>query len=308
MPSLFSISIVIPVLNAEQYIPRLMDAFALQSVQPAEIILVDSGSTDGTKECAARYSNVRVIPLNNFTHGKSRNVGAKEAVGDLVVFLSQDAVPSGNEWLSNLIAVFDEEKVAAAYSRQVPWDDASPMEQFFLHKRFPEISEVRKRNDADEVMTLESVFFSNVSSCVRRKLLLKFPFDEELIMSEDQQLSLDLIIAGYSVCYVAESVVTHSHCYSLSLAFRRYFDSVYSLTKIFSDHDVGTSVKIGRKYVKDELSFIFRKHPLWLPYYFLYTLVKATATIMAHHADRLPKWMLKKLSLHNYYWNTETGK
>ena len=303
MSSISNISIIIPVLNAELYIPRLMDAFYSQAeVQPMEVILVDSGSTDNTKEIASSYSKVRVVSITDFTHGYSRNFGAKKAKGDLLVFLSQDAVPATNDWLLNLVKVFDDTNVAAAYSRQVPWDDASPMEKFFLGKRFPVESTIRGIRDSEKTLTLESVFFSNVSSCVRRSKLLEYPFDEELIMSEDQQLSCDLISAGYLIHYVAESVVTHSHRYSLMSAFKRYFDSVYSLTKVFDEHGVGTSVKMGRTYVKEELAYIAKKHPLWLPYYSFYTAVKAIATILAHHADNIPLWLVRKLSLHSYYW------
>lgn len=303
MSDLFSVSIVIPVLNAEPYIPKLMDAFLSQTkIDLLEVILVDSGSTDRTKEIATNYSIVRVVSIENFTHGYSRNVGARAAQGDLVVFLSQDAVPANNDWLFNLVNVFVDKKIVAAYSRQIPWDSASPMEKFFLHKRFPDLSAIRFKEHPNDLLTLEKVFFSNVSSGVRRSMLLEYPFDEELIMSEDQQLSRDLINAGYHVCYVAESVVIHSHCYSLRAAFKRYFDSVYSLTKVFNEHDVGTSVKMGGRYVKDEFLFILMKYPLWLPYYFFYTLVKAFATLAAHHADNIPLWLVRKLSLHSYYW------
>ena len=71
------------------------------------------------------------------------------------------------------------------------------------------------------------------------------PFDEDLIMSEDQQFSRDVIAAGHAVVYQPQSVVVHSHNYSLATCFRRYFDSVYSLTLIFPSHGVGTSASMG---------------------------------------------------------------
>ena len=86
---------------------------------------------------------------------------------------------------------------------------------------------------------------SNVSAAARRDILLRFPFDEDLIMSEDQQFARDVMKAGYTVVYQPASVVLHSHRYSFVQAFQRYFDSVYSLIQIFKRHNLGTSAGLS---------------------------------------------------------------
>ena len=154
-----------------------------------------------------------------------------------------------------------------------------------------------------EPATLENVFFSNVSAAVRRSILLEFPFDEELIMSEDQQFSRDVINAGYAVAYAADSVVIHSHNYTLKAAFQRYFDSVYSLTTIFPSHGIGTSTAMGADYLRKEMRFVLRNYPRKFPYYLCYNLAKIAATILAHFASYLPKFLLRRLSQHSYHWN-----
>jgi len=121
-------------------------------------------------------------------------------------------------------------------------------------------------------------------------------------MSEDQQFARDIIDAGYTVVYQPDSVVIHSHRYSLPTAFRRYFDSVYSLTVIFPRHDMRTSAAVGWRYLKQECAYILKRHPAYLPYYCLYTLAKAGGTVAGHCAPRLPNFLLKKLSLHSYHW------
>jgi rhamnosyltransferase len=131
---------------------------------------------------------------------------------------------------------------------------------------------------------------------------MKFPFDESLIMSEDQQVSRDLLNAGYSVVYVPDSIVIHSHNYSLGTVFRRYFDSLYSLTLIFKDHDMGTSASMGFSYLFREMGYMIRHHPLWLPYYACYTFMKTTGTLAGHFAERLPRSWVKKMSMHSYHW------
>lgn len=298
-----SVSVVIPVLNAARYLPALFEAFATQEgVQPREIILVDSMSTDDTVKIAQAHPLARVVPIHNFTHGRSRNLGAREATGDVIVVLSQDARPQDSRWLSRLVAPFEDPRVAATYSRQVPRDDANPMETFFLQHRFPPGEPVRRERTGPGELTLEQVFFSNVSAAIRRSVLLQFPFDEELIMSEDQQFSRDLLNAGYAVVYCPESIVVHSHNYSLRVCVRRYFDSVYSLTKIFPAHGFATSSAMGLSYLRHEMTFMATHHPFWLPYYLLYNLAKIAGTLLAHVGDRLPLWMLRRVSLHSYHW------
>jgi len=298
-----SVSVVIPVLNAGKLLPPLMAALSTQKPRPPdEIILVDSHSTDNTISLAESFTGVRVIPIEEFSHGRARNLGAREARGEFVVLLTQDALPRDDAWLSKLLAPFADERVGAVYSRQVPREDAPPTEIFFLHYHFPPRQTMRREKKGDTPLAFKDVFFSNVSAAIRRSLLLKHPFDENLIMSEDQQFARDLLEAGYATVYQPDSVVIHSHAYSLRHAFRRYFDSVYSLTVIFPRHDMGTSASIGLNYLRLEAAYIARHHPFYLPYYFLYTLAKTGGTICGHFAERLPKPLLKRLSLHSYHW------
>jgi len=300
--SSFSVSVVIPTLNAAAYLPRLLSAVFDQSgAVPIELILIDSNSTDATAEIAAGYEKVQITTIDNFSHGGARNMGAKRAKGDIVVFLTQDALPADKNWLASLFEPFQDEKVAAVCSRQIPNADASPMEQFFLAKRFP-AQRIERNLESIEGVGYENVLFSDVSCAIRRSVLMQYPFDETIIMSEDQQFSRDVIKAGYTVVYEPKSVVIHSHKYTLWQTFKRYFDSIYALRVIFKDQDMKSSAAMGRKYVAEELKYIARKHPLWLPYYFVYTGVKVIATIMAHFTDRLPHWLLRKISMHAYHW------
>jgi len=229
-------------------------------------------------------------------------MGVRAAKGDIIVLLTQDAMPQGERWLFHLLAPFADELTGAIYSRQIPKDDAPPTEKFFLNYHFPPGEQARREKKGSAPLAFKDVFFSNVSAAIRRELLVKYPFDENLIMSEDQQFARELLEAGYAVVYQPESVVVHSHAYSLQHAFRRYFDSVYSLTVIFPRHDMATSASIGLSYLRKELAFIARKYPLYLPYYFLYTLAKTGGTVCGHFAEKMPKSILKKISLHSYHW------
>lgn len=299
------VSVVIPVLNAERHLPALLPALLGQQPRPPdEVLLLDSMSTDRTRAIAAGFTGVRVLPVEKFCHSGTRNLGAREAHGDVVVLMTQDALPRDTHWLAALLAPLADPTVAASYSRQVPYPDANPMEQFFLRTHFPPESVVRRATGGGAAaLGLRDVFFSNVSGAVRRDLLLRHPFDERLIMSEDQQLSRDLMAAGHAVAYAADSVVTHSHNYTLSVCFRRYFDSVYSLTQVFPSHGMGTSAGMGAAYVRREFAWMVRHHPHWLPYYVLYNGAKVAGTLAAHYAERMPRSWARRCSLHRYYWD-----
>ncbi len=298
------VSVVIPVLNAAAYLPALLKAlFNQKPTAPYEVVLVDSLSTDNTRDIGRMHDKIRIVPIPRFSHGAARNLGAREAEGDIVVLLTQDALPRDEHWLASLLRPFSDPQVAAVYSRQIPRSDAPPTEQFFLGYHFPADQSARRAKIGTAPLALKDVFFSNVSAAVRRPLLLRYPFDEKLIMSEDQQFARDIIEAGHAVVYQPDSVVIHSHRYSLPTAFRRYFDSVYSLTVIFPRHNVQTSAAMGWRYLKQECAYIFQRHPRYIPYYCLYTLAKVGGTVAGHCAPHLPKSLLRKLSLHSYHWD-----
>lgn len=303
MPAL-SVSIVIPVLNAERYLPGLLAAFSSQRPRPPdEIVLVDSNSTDRTRVLGeAAGSTVRVVPVERFSHGGARNLGARTARGDILALLSQDACPRDERWLAELVRPFDDPTVAATFSRQVPHPDAKPMEAYFYETHFPGGAAVRRERGERATLGFADVFFSNVSSAVRRDVLLRHPFDETVIMSEDQQFARDILMAGYATVYQPSSQVTHSHDYSLAEVFRRYFDSVYSLTQIFPAHGHAESARIGLTYLAREAGHMLRHHPLWLPYYGAYVAARSVGTLAGHQAQRLPRALVRKLSMHAYHW------
>ncbi len=297
------VSIVIPVLNAAPYLPELLKSIGQQEpAPPEEIILVDSGSTDQTSEIAARHPTVRVIDIQEFSHGRSRNLGVQAATGDIVVLMSQDAKPANSQWLASLIAPIGQDNVVATCARQVPRRDATPMEEFYLQKNFPSGNAVRYESLPGQHIGLRDVFFSNVSSAALRKVLLENPFDESLIMGEDQKFTKTILTAGYATMYVPSSVVIHSHRFSLLETFRRYFDSVYAIREIFPGHRFSGSAGIGMQYVTEEIGHLARHAPAWLGYYPLYVLTKAAATCLAHCAKHLPRPVLRKLSMHSYHW------
>jgi len=298
------VSAVIPVLNAEAQLPALLAALdAQRPAPPDEIVLVDSLSTDATRTVGRAHPRVRIVPVARFAHGRARNLGVREAAGDVIVMLTQDALPADDRWLAALLEPLADSSVAAVYSRQVPRADAPPTERFFLQYHFPPGPPVRRSRPESGPVTFPDAFFSNVSSAARRAVLLEHPFDESLIMSEDQQVARDLLNAGLSIVYQPASVVIHSHRYTLGTAFRRYFDSIYSLTLIYPSQTLRLSAAMGRRYLLREVAYVARRHPAALPYYALYNLAKAAGAVAGHFCGRLPRSVARAFSLHRYHWD-----
>jgi len=300
----FRVSVVIPVLNAGGYLEELFDTILSQEpTVPDEIILVDSNSTDNTREIAARYDCVRVLPIENFSHGRARNMGARETRGDVVVLLTQDALPQGNDWLGTLLAPLTDDTVAATFSRQVPRPDANPMERYYLARQFSGGSPVRRQKRGKK-LRFPDVFFSNVSAAIRRDLLLRFPFDENLIMTEDQQFARDVLEAGYATVYEPASVVRHSHNYPLRDIFRRYFDSAYSFSVILPHLGVLDHMQVGSGTLLREMAHMIRRHPLVLPHYVCHVVVRSCGSMLGYWAEKMPRPLAERMSLHSYHWNS----
>jgi rhamnosyltransferase len=97
-------------------------------------------------------------------------------------------------------------------------------------------------------------------------------------------------------------VVTHSHTFPLGVWFRRYFDTAYALTAIYEGHSVGSSVLMGLRILRHEAVHIARTAPRLLPRYVAFTFVRAAGAVLGHHARRLPRALVRRLSLHRYYW------
>jgi rhamnosyltransferase len=301
------VSIVIPTLNAGRYLPKLLHAFQKQDFAGEwELVVVDSSSDDDTREQLAAYASARVVQITkeSFTHGYARNLGVRESKGEFVVFVSQDALPNDSTWLSSLVSPYERASVGATFSRQVPYPGANPIERTFIDYWFPDrriVTPGRREDPAEEIRFLD-VFFSNVSSSARREVVLRHPFLENIIMSEDQQFARDIVRHGHDIVYTPESVVLHSHDYSLREIFQRYFDSAYSLTDIF-DHRMGESLKAGRRYLPHECKTVVRMYPLWIPYYLVYFLTKGLAVFAGHFAKHMPRKLARACSMHKRYWD-----
>ena len=122
------VSVFIPTYNGGPLFERVLSGIFDQEIDvPFEVICIDSGSTDETLDIMSRYPVRRIdIDKSEFNHGLTRNRGAKEARGDILILTVQDAVPVGRDWMRTMISNFDDPEVAGVYCHQVPREDCPP--------------------------------------------------------------------------------------------------------------------------------------------------------------------------------------
>jgi len=229
------VSIVIPTRNAGPGFERTLEAIAAQDLdEPYEVVVVDSGSTDGTPELARRYG-ARVIAIDpaTFGHGRTRNLGIASCQGELVVLTVQDAVPADGEWLANLVGAMDEYPDAAgAYSRCLPRPGAGFVERYLAgrdarvddseapsEQRWPARERLAALSPDD---LRRCCAFDDTSSILRRSVWARCPLPD-VAYAEDLAWSVAVMRLGHSVLYVPASRVRHSHHRSWWYELRRSY-------------------------------------------------------------------------------------
>jgi rhamnosyltransferase len=303
------ISVVIPVKDGGAGLVRCLDAIERQVVEDeVEIVVVDSGSRDGSVEAArARRARVHEIPPAEFGHGRTRNLGAQLANGELLVFTSQDAYAAHERWLAALTrSLTGTDAIAGAYGRQLPHDDATPPERYFLDFLYGPDARVQRLDGGEP--DFEQTLFSNVNSAMPRSVWQEFPFADDLIMSEDQEWSRRVLRAGYELVYEPDAAVHHSHRYSVADAFRRFFDSGVSAERSYAAGRGGSGAlrRAGARYARGEVEWLWETgQRRWIPYAAAYELAKFTGMQLGRRHRRLPLSLKRRFSALPAYWGAE---
>lgn len=267
-----AISVVIPTLNAGPGFRHLCRHLARQRRRfGLEVLVIDSGSSDGTPEEAER-AGLRVLRIDpeRFGHGRTRNLGARETSGEVVCFLTQDVLPCTPDWPLRFARALEQPPVVGVYGRQVP-RDAATMEMFFVAMNYREEPSVY---DGDSALPRPGrVVFSNAFSAVRRDAWERFPFPEDVPVSEDQAWAQIVLSAGGRIAYEPAAEALHAHRYSLAALFRRHYLLARALRLRRLDTALGV-VGAVRVFAAEIRYFIHHGHVVRLPQLFLYELVR----------------------------------
>jgi len=295
------ISVVVPVKDGGDGLVRCLQAIAHQRVEEdVEVVVVDSGSKDGSPEHARRLgARVHEIPPEEFGHGRTRNLGASLARGDVLVFTTQDAYPADEAWLATLVAPLrSAPEVAGVYGRQLPHADARPPERFFLDFLYGPEPRVQRLGMPDD-LSFEVTLFSNVNSAMARETWERYAFAGGLAMSEDQEWSRRVLLDGLTLVYEPRAAVHHSHSYTLAEAFRRFFDSGASADRSYVS-EAGESRRALRsaaaRYARGEVAWLCRTaQRRWIPYAAVYEAAKFAGLQLGRRHERLPGWLRRRL-------------
>jgi len=294
------ISVLIPVRDGGAEFERCLERVVAQRVdEEFEVIVVDSGSTDGTPDLARKLgARVHEIPPGEFHHGATRNLCAWLATGDVIVFTTHDGYPEDEHWLAHLTRPLRERpELAGVYGRQLAHLDASPPERYFMDFLYGERPRTQ-RAAAVEELTMETTLFSNANSAIRKSVWEQFPFAEDVLIAEDQDWSRRVLLAGHAIAYEPRAAVRHSHSYTLFTAFRRFFESGVAAERNFLAGGDEARRVVRRKaveYARGELRWLWSTgQRRWIPYTAVYELGKFAGLQLGARHRLLPRALKRR--------------
>jgi glycosyltransferase involved in cell wall biosynthesis len=221
-------SIVIRTYNESRYLPEALRAIKAQQTDGLdhEVIVVDSGSTDGTLDIASLHGcRVVHIEKEQFSFGRSLNLGCSHATGDYLVFISGHCVPSTPSWLTSLVSPLRAGSAAYVYGRQIGGPASKFSETQLFARTYPATSRLPQ----------EGFFCNNANAGLLRSVWERFRFDEELPGLEDMHLGKRLVAAGMKLGYIAEAPVHHHHHETWAQVRRRYEREAIALQHIMPE-------------------------------------------------------------------------
>lgn len=238
-------SVVIPTKNPGLLFQQVLERVLLQVTDFAyEVLVIDSGSQDGTVEYIQGISNDRLslieIAPDTFGHGRTRNLGVASSSGEYVALITHDALPADNQWLAKLVAMAESDNnIAGVFGRHIAYPDASPFTRREIALHFDGFS-------ADPVVSMDSPerykeevgyrqflhFFSDNNALIRRSVWESIPYPD-VNFAEDQLWAKQIIEAGFKKAFADEAAVYHSHNYTLRERLQRSFDESLAFKSLF---------------------------------------------------------------------------
>ncbi len=302
------ISVIIPTLNAEFYMEDLMNALLSQLyVGQIEIIVIDSESDDRTVEIATRKgATVLSVKRKDFDHGGTRNIAWRAAKGDIICFMTQDAIPADENYLYMLTRNlsdpnFPELKMVSG--RQVADETARPVEYFTREFNYPEGAFFRTKEDIPR-LGIKAYFFSDACSAYKREILEEMGgFEEPILTNEDMLMAARVINKGYTIGYEGMAMVFHCHNFKLRYHYARNFD-VAAFLKMYEDEieskaTTGEGIKMVKYIAKNLL-----KHGLVFSFFRLIN--ESAAKYLGNRAgskyDIMPLDKVLKKTTNKGYW------
>ena len=318
--------VIIPVYKPGRELAILLSRLWGQTVPPDRIHIIHTMSPEDEKEggsSAGRTGSrewyagemavhpslhVTWIRKEKFDHGGTRRMAARESAAQILIFMTQDALPADSNLIAMLLkGLCQGKKVAAAYARQLPRPDCRLPERYYRSFSYPEQPAVRSQEDAAK-LGIRTYFCSDVCAAYRKDCYEKAGgFPEKTIFNEDMICTGRLLQHGYQCVYVPEAMVIHSHNYSCSQQFHRNFDLGVSHAQFPEIFGAFVSEGEGFSMVAGCVRFLLRSRRPDLVFYLgMQTVCKYAGYRLGKAYRRLPRPLLLRCTGNPGYWQQRT--
>ena len=304
-------AVIVPTLNPGSIWNAWLEAFSRQSLQPQQMLIVDSESSGGEVDQAEALGfEIIKISKAEFNHGGTRQMAVQHLQGscEIAIFLTQDAILGDPGSLNNLINAFQDPEVSAAYGRQLPHKDAKPLGAHARQFNYGSVSSLRSLASVPE-LGFKTCFISNSFAAYRVKDLQAVGgFPSDVILGEDTCVAAKLILSGKKVAYVADACVYHSHDYTILEESRRYFDTgVLHAQQPWLIESFGGATGEGKRFVVSELKYLSQNAPYLIPSAMLRTCMKLLGYRLGRAYARLPASWVRRCSMHKGFWQKKAS-
>lgn len=301
-----TVDVIIPAYHPGKEFATLIKRLEKQSVPIHRIIVMNTEESMWNKEWEklSDVMEIHHLAKSEFDHGGTRAQAAELSDADVMIFMTQDAMPADRELLAELLkALEQDENIAAAYARQLPNAECSFVERYTRAFNYPDRSAVKTKKDMDQY-GIKTFFCSNVCAAYKKDIYQKQGgFVRRTIFNEDMIYAGGLIQAGYGIAYAAEAKVIHSHNYNCMQQFHRNFDLGVSQAEHPEIFKGVPSEGEGMRLVKKTLSHLVRSGKIWLiPGFVLQCAGKYAGYLAGKNFRRLPKKFVLWCTMSPNYW------
>ena len=300
-----SVDIIIPTYRPDESVVYLMKKLLKQTYPIHEIHIIDTETGIFPKELKNLSDKIRIskIKPEQFDHGGTRHEGAMQSHTDIIVYMTQDAMPVNEYLVEELVKAFDNEKIAAAYARQLPNSKCNVIERYTRAFNYPEQSRIKSLKDL-ETLGIKTYFCSDVCAAYRKSVYESLGgFEEKTIFNEDMIMAAKIIQSGGLVKYVAEAKVIHSHNYNCKQQFQRNFDLAVSQVEHPEVFQNIKSESEGMRLVKNTMIYLIKiKKPWLIIKLILQSGFKYMGYCLGKKYGQLPMWLIKKCTMNQRYW------
>ena len=298
-----SVDVVIPSYRPDEKFSRLVKKLQEQEYPIGTIFVINTKAGRFPKE-VEQMEKVKVshIERREFDHGATRDMGMQMSKAEIVVFMTQDAVPADEYVIGNLVKVLEEDEMTGA-ARQLAASNCNYIEKYTRKFNYPENSRIKSKEDLQE-MGIKTFFCSNVCAAYKRNIYEKAGgFCKKTIFNEDMILAGHMINAGYKVAYVAEARVIHSHNYTGMQQFHRNFDMAVSQAEHPEVFEGIKSESEGIKLVKQTAAHLVKQRKIYMVPKLVYQSgCKYIGYRMGKMYKKLPDKVVKWCSMSPGYW------